>query len=235
MADHVLVWDLETVPDLPAVARANGLSEENVAAAQDALGDKFPKLPFHQIVCIGAVLAEKVSGSWQVAAIGAPHIGQRSERQLISSFSERLLLLRPCLISFNGHGFDLPVLRYRAMMHRISAPGLDARAYFHRYSTDAIDLCDVLSSFDSRSKMKLNDLCRALNLPGKPDAIDGSKVAEYFQAGRISEIANYCECDVISTYRLWLLYELFRGHLSEAQYQESESILSTSSRWAAIR
>jgi predicted PolB exonuclease-like 3'-5' exonuclease len=70
---------------------------------------------------------------------------------------------------------------------------------------------DVLSSFDSRSKMKLNDLCRALNLPGKPDGIDGSQVEQLCAEGRMGEVADYCECDVVSTYRLWLLHELFSG------------------------
>ena len=185
MGEHVIVWDLETIPDFDAVGRAHALTQGDAEAAREILGDKFPKLPFHQIACIGAVVAERVDGIWCVNAIGAPHIGDRSEKDLITAFVDKVLLLRPRLVSFNGTSFDLPVLRYRAMMHRISAPGLETRGYFKRYTDDATDLCDVLSSFDSRSKMKLNDLCLAMNLPGKPDGIDGSQVAEYFAAGRI--------------------------------------------------
>ena len=162
-----------------------------------------------------------------MSAIGAPHIGDRSEKELITAFVDKVLILKPRLVSFNGNSFDLPVLRYRAMMHRISAPGLEARGYFKRYTDDATDLCDVLSSFDGRSKMKLNDLCLAMNLPGKPDGIDGSQVAEYFAAGRIAEVADYCECDVVSTYRLWLLHELFKGTLSVEQHDQSELMLSS--------
>src|SRR6185437_15123200 len=98
----------------------------------------------HKIVCIGAVIAEKIEDAWNVSAIGAPHIGSRTEKELIEAFAEKIRELRPCLVSFNGHGFDLPVLRYRAMMNRVSAPALDYRAYFNRYSNDSIDLCDVL-------------------------------------------------------------------------------------------
>jgi 3'-5' exonuclease len=60
--------------------------------------------------------------------------------------------LSPQLVTFNGNSFDLPVLRYRAMVHGVSAPGLSTRPYFHRYSEDAIDLCDALSSFSPGGK-----------------------------------------------------------------------------------
>jgi predicted PolB exonuclease-like 3'-5' exonuclease len=131
---------------------------------------------------------------------GAQHTGERSEKELIAAFVEKIATLKPRLVTFNGASFDLPVLRYRAMLHRICAPGLAGRPYFKRYTDDATDLCDVLSSFDSRSKMKLNDLCRALNLPGKPDGIDGSQVEQLFAEGRPGKVADYCECDVVSTY-----------------------------------
>jgi predicted PolB exonuclease-like 3'-5' exonuclease len=78
------------------------------------------------------------------------------------------------LVTFNGSSFDLPVLRYRAMINRVSAPGLAARNYFNRYTDDALDLCDALSSFAPRAKVSLHELCRVLGLPGKPDGIDGS-------------------------------------------------------------
>jgi len=226
MAEHVIVWDLETVPDLGAVARAHYLPEPAVEVAREVLGEKFPKLPFHQIVCIGAVVAEKVDGVWWVSAIGAQHTGERSEKELIAAFVEKIATLKPRLVTFNGASFDLPVLRYRAMLHRICAPGLTGRPYFKRYTDDATDLCDVLSSFDSRSKMKLNDLCRALNLPGKPDGIDGSQVEQLFAEGRTGQVADYCECDVVSTYRLWLLHELFKGAISVEEYERSELALS---------
>ena len=133
MANCVLVFDLETVPDLPAIARAHGLDEADEAGAREALGEKLAKDPFHQIVCIGALIAEQVDREWQVRSLGAPHAGERSEGELIASFVDRIAELRPQLVSFNSSGFDLPVLRYRAMVNTVSAPGLTARAYFHRY------------------------------------------------------------------------------------------------------
>jgi predicted PolB exonuclease-like 3'-5' exonuclease len=188
-------------------------------------GDKFPKHIFHRIVCIGALIASRLPEGWQVDAIGAPHIGERSEKDLIQSFVDKIAELRPRLITFNGSRFDLPVLRYRAMINRVSAPGLAVRNYFNRYSDDALDLCDVLASFDARAKVTLHELCRMLGLPGKPDGIDGSQVDEYYRAGRIKEVAEYCETDVVNTYRAWLRYELFRGVLSAQSYDQSEADL----------
>ncbi len=92
--------------------------------AAELLGSKFPKLPLHSIACIGALLAERVEDRWQVRSLGAPHIGDRTEAELIGAFADRLQALRPTLVSYNGHGFDLPVLRYRAMVNAIVTPGL---------------------------------------------------------------------------------------------------------------
>ena len=121
----------------------------------------------------------------------------------------RCAQLTPQLVTFNGASFDLPVLRYRAMVHGIAAPGLSSRPYFNRYTEDAIDLCDVLSSFSTQGKVGLHELCRAMGLPGKPSDISGEEVEKYYRDGHIREIAAYCESDVVNTYRVWLRYELF--------------------------
>ena len=226
METSVLVWDLETVPDLRGFAAANDLAGKSDDELREAMGDEFPKHIYHSIACIGALIAHRNNDHWVVDALGAPHIGERAEKELITSFVDRIAELRPQLVTFNGNSFDLPVLRYRAMTHRIAAPGLSVRPYFNRYTDDAIDLCDVLSSFSSQSKATLHELCRVMGLPGKPDSIDGSEVYTYFREGRIQEIADYCETDIVNTYRLWLRYELFRGKLSEVGFQASEENLA---------
>jgi predicted PolB exonuclease-like 3'-5' exonuclease len=221
---HVLVWDLETVPDLDAVARMHG-RVMTPAEAEAALGDKFPPLPLHKIVCIGALIAQHHAEGWRVRSLGAPHSGLRPEHELLTSFIERLTALRPQLVSFNGHGFDLPVLRYRAMIHKVSAPTLESRGIFRRYGEEALDLCDVLSSFDGRGKVGLDALCRILALPGKPGGVDGSAVAQYVKDGRIQDVADYCESDVVNTYRVWLRHELFKGRLTQLHFDASEANL----------
>jgi 3'-5' exonuclease len=219
---HVLVWDIETVPDISGFAAANNLSDKTAEEVRAAIGDKFPKHIYHSIVCIGALIAHQEGDHWVVDALGAPHVGERSEKELIAAFVNRIAESNPQLVTFNGSSFDLPVLRYRAMVHKVPAIGLSARPYFNRYTDDAIDLCDVLSSFSSQAKSTLHELCRVMGLPGKPDEIHGGEVEKYFHEGRIMEIAGYCESDVVNTYRVWLRYELFRGKLSDAGYEASE-------------
>jgi 3'-5' exonuclease len=166
-----------------------------------------------------------LGGGWKVRSLGAPHCEDRGEAGLIQSFVDKIETLRPQLITYSGASFDLPVLRYRGMINQVSAPGLESRRYFYRYGTDALDLCDVLACFDAREKVSLNDLCRALGYPGKPVDIDGSQVARYVEEGRIAEVAAYCETDVVSTFRVWLTYELFRGALTQEQFRASEESL----------
>jgi predicted PolB exonuclease-like 3'-5' exonuclease len=219
---NVIVWDIETVPDLKGFAAANGLYGKSDDDIRTAMGDKFPKHIYHSIICIGALIAHQEEGYWAVDALGAPHVGERSEKALISSFVDRIAELSPQLVTFCGSSFDLPVLRYRAMVHGVAAPGLASRPYFNRYTEDAIDLCDVLSSFSAQGKATLHEVCRVMGLPGKPDGMSGAEVEKYYKDGHIREIAEYCESDVVNTYRLWLRYELFRGRLTDAEFQSSE-------------
>lgn len=225
MANSIIVWDLETVPDLKGFAAANDLASKSDDEIRSVIGDKFLKHPFHSIICIGALIASRENGCWKVSALGAPHVGERSEEQLIQAFVDRIAQLSPQLITFNGNGFDLPVLRYRAMVNGVSAPGLANRSYFNRYTEDALDLCDVLSSFSAQGRATLHEICRVMGLEGKPDGIQGKDVARYFAEGRIKEIADYCESDLVNTYRLWLRYERFRGRLTEPEFASSEADL----------
>ena len=226
MSASVIVWDLETLPDLKGFAAANGHEGKTDEEIRAAMGDKFPKHIYHSIVCIGALIARLEDGNaWHVRALGAPHVGERAEKTLISSFVDRIAELAPQLVTFNGSSFDLPVLRYRAMVNGVSAPGLAMRSYFNRYTEDAVDLCDVLASFSPQGKASLYELCRVMGLPGKPDEIHGGQVEKYYRDGRISEIAEYSESDVVNTYRLWLRYELFRGQLNDESFRTSETNL----------
>ena len=220
MSDHVIVWDLETVPDIAGYAAANGVSLANWT--KKSVRHSATSHIYHSIICIGALVAHKEHDRWVVDAIGAPHVGERPEKDLIASFVDRIAELTPQLVTFNGNTFDLPVLRYRAMIHAVAAPGLTARPYFNRYTEDALDLCDVLSSFAPHTQASLNELSKIMGLPGKPDSIDGAEVERY----KIKEIADYCETDVVNTYRVWLRYELFRGKLSDVAFQASEANLS---------
>jgi predicted PolB exonuclease-like 3'-5' exonuclease len=233
VTERVIVWDLETVVDPSAMARIQSRPTMTAIQIREALAGQFPKLPVHQIVCIGALIASAGTAGWTVESLGAPHSGDRSEAELISAFIQRIGDLNPQLISFNGFSFDLPVLRYRAMLHRICAPGLFTRAYFNRFTEDSIDLCDTLASYSAQARVSLDLLSKALGLSGKPAHVSGADVERLVAAGRLQDVADYCEIDVLNTYRLWLLFELFRSRLNSESWRASETNLLEfiSQRW----
>jgi predicted PolB exonuclease-like 3'-5' exonuclease len=227
MNGRVLVFDLETVPDAAAFAQAERLTHHPEREVRRQMGEKVARPLFHRIVCIGSLLAERgADGAWRPVALESPHQPQRDERALVQGFVDRLLPEPPLLVTFNGHAFDLPVLRYRAMMLSVSAPGLAARAYFDRGGSDTVDLCDLLSAQERHARVSLDELSRVLGLPGKPAGVDGTAVESLFAAGKHEEIAAYCESDVLNTYRCWLRHELFRGRLDRGRFTASEKALA---------
>jgi predicted PolB exonuclease-like 3'-5' exonuclease len=108
------------------------------------------------------------------------------------------------------------------MVNRVAAEGLQLRQYFHRFTDDALDPCDVLGSYVPGVKVKLDEVTKVLGLPGKPEGIYGSRVEEMVLAGQIEEVAQYCESDVLNRFRVWLIYELFRGAITAEQLGWSE-------------
>src|ERR1700746_2099542 len=65
----IIVWDLETVPDLAAAARMLDMGNASDAEVREALGSGFPKHPLHKIACIGALVASRQPEGWRVAAL----------------------------------------------------------------------------------------------------------------------------------------------------------------------
>jgi predicted PolB exonuclease-like 3'-5' exonuclease len=118
----------------------------------------------------------------------------------------------------------MPHRRAGATARQLQRPRL-RRPYFNRYTDDALDLCDVLASYDPRSRMSLDGLSRFLGLAGKPEGVNGSQVAALVKEGRIQEVAAYCESDVVNTYRIWLRYELFGGTQTSEGWRLSEEAL----------
>lgn len=227
MTEPVLVFDIEAVPDVAAFAAAERLERHSPSEVRRQMGEKVARQVFQKIVCIGSLLARRDgNGGWQPTDLRAPHLGTRGERDLIGEFDDLLARHRPILVTFNGHTFDLPVLRYRAMMNAIAAPGLAARRYFDRAGGDTVDLCDLLSAQERHARVSLDELARVLGLPGKPENVDGAAVEGLFNEGRHAEIAAYCRSDVVNTYRCWLRYELFCGRLCAAELDRSEILLA---------
>ncbi|MCA8997987.1 MAG: 3'-5' exonuclease [Planctomycetaceae bacterium] len=134
---------------------------------------------------------------------------------------------RPTLVTFNGRGYDLPVLELAAFRFGIALPdwfNVNAKAYEqfrNRYNTSAhIDLMDLFSNFGSMRMIGgLNLLANLIGKPGKT-GIDGSQVQDMYHAGQVGEINDYCRCDVLDTYFVFLRSRVLTGHISLEQEQE---------------
>jgi predicted PolB exonuclease-like 3'-5' exonuclease len=195
--------------------------------------DVFLKPPLHRIVCLGALFAERDgAGGFTVRRLGARHIGEKSEADIVRDFAAGLPRddegKGPVLVSFNGGGFDLPVLRYRALANGVPIPGLfwgGGRDYWHRFGRDHIDLCEALCSVGASARPSLSEMAALLDVPAKLEGMDGSQVEAMAQAGRFDEIAAYCPGDVIVSFRLMLRFALVRGEIDQGQLAASESSL----------
>ena len=229
---NVLVFDIETVPDIDGGRRLyglEGLSEKDVANVlfhkrREETGSEFLRHPLHRIVAISAVLRR--GDTVKVWSLGEP---DAPEEELITRFYDGLERFSPTLVSWNGGGFDLPVLHYRALLHGVPAPrywetGEEDSAfrfnnYLNRFHMRHTDLMDVLSGYQARACARLDEIATLLGFPGKM-GMSGADVWERFQAGEIQAIRDYCETDVLNTYLVYLRFELMRGRLTEEGYAE---------------
>ncbi|MBI1964686.1 MAG: 3'-5' exonuclease [Betaproteobacteria bacterium] len=235
----VLAFDIETVPDVEGLRRLHGLdariSDKDVAEMavqlrRQAAGSDFLPLHLHRVVVISCALRER--DSFKVWSIGA-----ESEGDLIQRFFEGVEKYTPQLVSWNGGGFDLPVLHYRGLAHGVKAgryweQGEDDREfkwnnYISRYHSRHLDLMDLLALYQPRAYAPLDDLARLMGLPGKL-GMEGAGVWAAYQAGKLAEIRNYCEADVVNTYLIYLRFQLMRGALTPDRYRaECEVVRST--------
>jgi predicted PolB exonuclease-like 3'-5' exonuclease len=146
---------------------------------------------------------------------------------LIERFFDGLDKYTPDLVSWNGAGFDLPVLHYRSLLHSVTAArywetgdsdsSFRYSNYLSRFHWRHIDLMDVLSGFQGRGRASLDDVATLLGFPGKI-GMHGSQVWEVYLQGGIERIRAYCETDVLNTYLVFLRFQLLRGHLNAAEH-----------------
>lgn len=228
--NNILVFDIETVPDVDGGRRLydlEGLSDKDVAnilfhKRREETGTEFLRHHLHRVVAISTVL--RAGDSFKVWSLGEP---DAPEEELIQRFFDGLERFSPTLVSWNGGGFDLPVLHYRALLHGIPAPrywetGDDDTAfrynnYLNRFHSRHTDLMDVLSGYQSRAVARLDEIATLLGFPGKM-GMSGAAVWDRFQEGDIQGIRDYCETDVLNTYLVYLRFELMRGRLSDEAY-----------------
>ena len=227
---NTLVFDIETVPDVESgkkIYDLEGLPDKDVIKAIEHMrnqqtGSDFMPHYMQRIVAISVVLA--THDSVKVWSIGD---GDSSEKELLKRFYEGLEKYNPTIVSWNGGGFDLPVMNYRSLLHGVNAQhywqmgdedtSFRYNNYISRFHWRHIDLMDVLAGFQMRANAKLDHIATMLGFPGKV-GMDGSKVASAFMDGEIEEIRNYCETDVLNTYLVFLRFELMRGKIYEKEY-----------------
>lgn len=250
---HVFAFDIETVPDVDGARRLLGLSgtvsDRGVAEALFALrrhrtGHDFLALHLHRIVAISAVFRTgdrlKV---WSLGEEASP------EKELIKRFFDGIDRYTPDLVSWNGGGFDLPVLHHRALIHGISAPrywesGDEDQSfrwnnYLSRFHSRHTDLMDVLAGYQPRAGAPLDQMAALCGFPGKL-GMSGAKVWDSYRDGKLAEIRAYCETDAMNTYLLWLRYQLMRGRIDgtgyDAEIRRARDVLGQESgeHWRAF-
>lgn len=228
-----LVFDIETVPDVDFGRRAlglDGLSDADVATAMAALrrqktGSDFLPLEQQKVVAIACLLRR--GDTLKLWSLGDPG---SDEAELLERFFDGIERFTPELVSWNGSGFDLPVMHYRCMLHGVPAArywetgeedsSFRYNNYLSRFHWRHLDLMDVLSGFQARGRVSLSNMALLLGLPGKL-GFSGAQVWDAYQSGDIEAIRDYCETDVLNTYLVMLAFDRMRGRL-DAQGHAAE-------------
>ncbi|STZ63170.1 Predicted 3'-5' exonuclease related to the exonuclease domain of PolB [Moraxella lacunata] len=214
----ILVFDIETIPDLdtgrllyPEIAT---LSDDDAQTALTAIreaeaGNPFMRLPLHKIACLSFLWVNGDTFSLKSLALNT-----MSESEILATFFRAFKHKpAPTLVSWNGVGFDLPVILYRAMHHKLSAPTLfnsQAPNYLYKYGEAHLDLMDKLSLGNYGNKQKLDTIASLCGFAGK-GGLDGSQVVPMVKAGQWDKLATYCESDVLNTWLIYLRWQLLTG------------------------
>jgi predicted PolB exonuclease-like 3'-5' exonuclease len=236
---NCLVFDIETIPDVALGRRLYnlaGLPDAQVANAMFALrrqstGGEF--LPYEQqrVVAISCALRSREGLKlWSLGDINS------TEAELVERFFDGIERFSPDLISWNGSGFDLPVLTLRALAAGVQAPrywetgdgdtAFRYNNYLSRYHWRHTDLMDVLSAYQGRARVSLQNAAYLLGLPGKL-GFSGAQVWDAWLAGNIVGIRQYCETDVLNTYLIYLRFQMMRGQCTRERYAEEVERVKT--------
>ena len=250
----VLVFDIETVPDVAGLRRIWDLAPEVSDAGvvdlvtqrrRQATGNEFLPAHVQRVVAISCALrSDEGMRVWSLGAEG------EAEGQLVKRFFDGVEKYTPQLVSWNGTSFDLPVLHYRALVHGI--PGccywdqgdndreFKFNNYLSRFHGRHLDLMDVLAGYVNRAWAPLDEIALLCGLPGKL-GMDGSQVFDAFKRGELAAIRNYCETDVANTYLLYLRFQLIRGALDTSAYEREVAVFrewlgqQSAPHWAQFR
>ena len=233
----ILTFDIETIPDtasirllekLPATLSDAEVAEFAFQQRRAKTGSDFMPHHLQRIVAISCCLrwGDKV----HIGTLGKP---DSSEAEIVGEFFKLIDKYTPQLVSWNGSGFDLPVLHYRALIHGIQAARYwdmgegdfrDSKDfkwnnYISRYHSRHCDLMDLLAMYSGRANAPLDDLAKMCGFVGKM-GMDGSQVWQAYQDGKIDEIRDYCETDVANTYLVFQRFRLMSGAQNRQEYED---------------
>jgi len=233
----VLVFDIETVPDAAGLRLLweldPGVSDAAVVdlatqRRRQATGNDFLPAHVQQVVAISCAL--RSNDGVKVWSLGAPQDG---EREIVQRFFDGIEKYTPQLVSWNGSGFDLPVLHYRALIHSIAGccywdvgdnnRDFKFNNYISRFHMRHLDLMDVLAGYQNRAWAPLDEIAQLCGLPGKL-GMDGSQVYAAYKRGEIEAIRAYCETDVANTYLLFQRFQLIRGVIDAGAYDREMAL-----------
>lgn len=239
MAWPVLVFDIESIPDIDGLRALRGApadhTDEQVHAAwlaerQEKGQSDFMPLHLQRVLVISCVFrnAEGLRIHSFVDRDG------QSEGKVVQTFFHAVEKHTPQLVSWNGGGFDLPVLHYRGLRHGVEAGrywdlGEDDREfkwnnYISRYHMRHLDLMDLLAMYSPKNNAPLDAMAKLCGFPGKL-GMDGSQVYAQYLAGQTEDIRRYCETDVMNTYLVYCRFQKMRGGLTEAEYEQEISMV----------
>jgi predicted PolB exonuclease-like 3'-5' exonuclease len=238
----VLVFDIETIPDIDGLRLLNpeghALTDDQVHAAwlqeRQAKGQSdFLPLYLQRVLVISCVFRN----SEGLRIHSFTDRDGASEGKIVQTFYNAIEKHTPQLVSWNGSGFDLPVLHYRGLRHGVVADkywdmGDDDREfkwnnYIARYHQRHLDLMDLLAMYIPKNNAPLDAMAKLCGFPGKL-GMDGSQVYAQYLDGQTNDIQNYCETDVMNTYLMYCRYQKMRGGFTEKEYEaEIEFVQST--------
>jgi 3'-5' exonuclease len=224
----IAAFDIETIPDPDLGRRLQGIEGSDAEVVREMVkrrqaesdGKKeYPHLPLHRIVSCCVTTIDPETARVSIRDLGNES-DWRDERSRVEGFfrfgSGAGVPRAPRLVSWNGNGFDLPVLRYRAMILGIAAPDY-YRAHEEAASADDsemhIDLMDMLSDQGASARVGLNTLASVVGLPGKKFL--ERPVYDHVLDGEATRVIEYCKLDTAMTLLLFLLWAFHTGHISK--------------------
>lgn len=232
----VLVFDIESIPDAAGLRLLSGagpeVSDAEVVAqafAERTEAGKSEFLPHHlQRVLVISCVFRNAEGLRVHSFVDREADGVSQEGRIIQTFFNSIEKHVPQLVSWNGGGFDLPVLHYRGLRHGVVANkywdlGEDDRDfkwnnYIGRYHMRHLDLMDLMAMYQPRASAPLDAMAKLCGFPGKL-GMDGSAVYGAWQQGQLEDIRRYCETDVMNTYLMYCRFQKMRGGFTEAEYE----------------